>query len=318
MIVIVVGVALMSRGGHPIRAKANGTGIAPRRYHIPTQIRQERDQTTSESYNWRGYAVTGPSGSVTDVKSSSFVPFVGNTCSSVPDGYAAFWTGIDGWTSRTVEQIGTDSDCVNLEGTKTGTPTYCAWFEFCPQDAYLVGDYSENGVCESDCVSPGDRISAEARFGGGIGGPRHRGGQQFIVTITDQTRGWSFTTSSSLPGAQQSSAEWIAEAPYGCSAASGFCELSDFGIVGFGHEFAPVFNAFTNSATVCGRTGTLGSFGARVLQAVMVNYPCDSGLSHQELSARLRSSRRSITVLDLHELHRFGIPHLWLPLYSSN
>ena len=274
VIVIVVGVMLLSSGGHPIRAKANGTGIAPRRHHIPMQLHQQRDPTTAESFNWSGYGVLGPSGSVTDVKGSWVEPFVGSTCSSVPDGYAAFWTGIDGWTSSTVEQIGTDSDCVNLEGNQTGTPTYYAWFEFYPQDAYLIGDYSENGVCKSDCVSPGDRISAEVKFGGsGIERPRHRGGQQFTLTITDQTRGWSFATSSSVPGALQSSAEWIAEKPNGCPTASGLCDLADFGIVGFGREFAPVFDAFTNSATVNGMTGPLGSFGTSVQQAVLVNYP---------------------------------------------
>jgi hypothetical protein len=274
VMVIIVGVLLLSVGGNPVRAKAKGKRIAARRHHLPMQLYQMRDQTTAESYNRSGYGVLGPSGSVTDVKASWVEPFVGSTCSSVPDGYAAFWTGIDGWTSNTVEQIGTDSDCVNLEGTQTGTPTYYAWFEFYPQDSYLVGDYSENGICESDCVSPGDRISAEVRFGGwGIGRSRQRGGQQFILTITDQTRGWSFATSSSMPGALRTSAEWITEKPNGCPTAGGFCELSDFGIVGFGREFAPVFNGFTNYATVSGLTGTLGSFGASVQRAVLVNYP---------------------------------------------
>ena len=274
VIVIVVGVLPLGNGASPMRAKSLGTEIAVRRHHLPMQLRQQRDPTTAESFNWSGYGVLGPSGSVTDVKGSWVVPFVGNTCSSVPDGYAAFWAGIDGWTSSTVEQIGTDSDCVNLEGVKTGTPTYYAWFEFYPLDAYLVGDYSENGVCRSDCVSPGDRISAEVRFGGGgPGGFRHHGGQQFTLTITDETRGWSFATSSSVPSALQSSAEWIAEKPNGCPTPNGLCDLSDFGIVGFGRAFAPVFNLFTNSATVNGQTGPLGTFGTSVEQAVLVNYP---------------------------------------------
>jgi hypothetical protein len=117
-------------------------------------------------------------------------------------------------------------------------------------------------------------VRTEVRFGGiGAGGPRHREGQQFTLTITNQTRGWSFATRSSVPGALQSSAEWIAEKPNGCPTTSGLCELSDFGIVDFGREFAPVFNAFTNSATVSGMTGPLGSFGTSVQQAVLVNYP---------------------------------------------
>ena len=248
----------------------NGGAIALRRHHLPIQIHRRRDQTTAESYNWSGYAVTGANGSVTDVRSSWVVPSV--SCSGSPEGYAAFWTGIDGWTSSTVEQIGTDSDCVNLLGTQTGTPTYYAWFEFYPQDAYLIGSYSSSGVCESDCVFPGDTIAAEVKFSGSAGGGfRHRSGERFTVTITDQTRGWSFTTTSTVPGARQSSAEWIAEAPAGCNTASGICELADFGTVDFGDYFTAVLN--TAAATVAGQTQPPGGFGGSVQEAVMVNDP---------------------------------------------
>jgi Peptidase A4 family len=250
--------------------KVSPEATALRRHHLPIQIHRRRDQTTAESYNWSGYAVTGANGSVTDVKSSWVVPAV--SCSGSPEGYAAFWTGIDGWTSSTVEQIGTDSDCVNLTGNATGTPTYYAWFEFYPQDAYLIGGYSGSGVCESDCVFPGDTISAEVSFSGSAGGGfRHRSGERFTVTITDETRGWSFTTTSTVPGARQSSAEWIAEAPSGCNTASGICELADFSMVDFGDYFTAVLN--TASATVAGKTQPLGSFGSSVQEAVMVDYP---------------------------------------------
>jgi hypothetical protein len=275
LIVIVVGILPLGSGGNPMHAK--GTRITLRRHHLPMRLHQQRDPSTGESFNWSGYGILGPSGSVTDVKGSWVVPFVDNTCSSVPDGYAAFWTGIDGWTSSTVEQIGTDSDCVSLDGTKTATPTYYAWFEFYPVDSLLIGDYSENNVCESDCVSPGDKILAEVKFGSrGAGGFRHHEGQQATLILTDQTRGWSFATSSSVPGALQSSAEWIAEKPNGCPTPNGFCDLADFGIVGFGREFAPAFSLFANSATVSGISRPLGSFGTGVEQAILVNYPSGS------------------------------------------
>jgi hypothetical protein len=189
---------------------------------------------------------------------------------------------VRGWNSNTVEQIGTDSDCVNLEGTKTGTPTYYAWFEFYPQDSFLIGNYnSSTGACESDCVAPGDVISAEVKFiASGTSGPRRRTSQHFTVTITDESKAWSFTTSSTVPGAKESSAEWIAETPFGCTTASGYCDLSDFGIVDYGEEFAPVSKTVTASATIGGVTRALGGF-ANVEQAIMVSYPSGSSIMAQ-------------------------------------
>jgi hypothetical protein len=238
------------------------------RRHRPADIHRVRNQKISESYNWSGYAIAGAKGSVTDVKGSWVVPQV--TCGGTPNGYSSFWVGIDGWNSNTVEQIGTDSDCVNLLGTKTNTPTYYAWFEFYPQGSYLIGNYNRSGVCISDCVFPGDYISAEVTAGGSS--PKGaRGGPSFTVTITDKTQNWTFTTTSSVPAAQQSSAEWIAETPYGCKTASGYCPLSDFGIAYYGYEKTGVSN--TAFATVNGVTQALGKFGSSVQEAVMVNYP---------------------------------------------
>jgi len=272
-------------------AKVNGSAIALRRHHLPLQIHRRRDQTTSETFNWSGYAVTGANGSVTDVKGSWVVPAA--ACSSAPDAYAAFWTGIDGFNSNTVEQIGTDSDCVNLLGTQTGTPTYYAWFEFYPQEGYLIGSYSSSGACEADCVFPGDTMSAEVKFSGTTsGGFRHRSGDSFTVTITDETRGWSFTTTSTVRGARMSSAEWIAEAPSGCDTSSGICELADFGKADYGDYLTSVLN--TSYATVNCTTQALGSFGSNVQEAVMVNYP--SGATTMAQPSALEGSGTSFSV----------------------
>lgn len=257
-------------------SRVNSASLNPirlRRDHRPLHIHKRVNQTTTESYNWSGYAVTGPNGSVTEVKGSWVVPPA--SCSSSPDGYAAFWTGIDGWSSNTVEQIGTDSDCVNLLENKLSTPTYYAWFEFYPQDSYLIGKYTRSGTCESDCVSAGDIVSAEVQFSGTTTtGPFRRQAQQFTVTITDETQNWVFTTTSSVPGAEQSSAEWIAETPYGCNTASGYCQLSDFGTLGDGDGFTDILN--TSEATINDSTQPIGAFGNAVQQSVMVNYPSGS------------------------------------------
>lgn len=237
-------------------------------HHRPMQVHRRRDQTTSETYNWSGYAVTGPAGSVTQVQASWVVPAVNcsNTSGDGPNVYASFWTGIDGWNSNTVEQIGTDSDCQSPQGT-LNTPTYYAWFEFYPQDAYYIGNPDENFA--GYVVSPGDYISAKVTYTSSstAKGPRLSGSQQFTVTITDVTRDWTFSTTSSVRGAQQSSAEWIAETPYGCNTKSGFCYLSDFSAANYGEEFTSVQN--TAYATVSGVTQPLASF-SNYQEAIMV------------------------------------------------
>src|SRR6266852_7946500 len=100
------------------------------------------------STNWSGYAVTGASGSVSDAKGSWTVPAIQGTCPSTNQ-YSSFWVGIDGFSSGTVEQTGTDSDCQN------GAPTYYAWYEFYPHPSFLI-----NGLT----IRPGDVIEAEVRY----------------------------------------------------------------------------------------------------------------------------------------------------------
>lgn len=185
-----------------------------------------------QSTNWSGYAVTGPSGSVSDAKGSWTVPAIQGSCPSTNQ-YSSFWVGIDGFSSGTVEQTGTDSDCQN------GAPTYYAWYEFYPHPAFLI-----NGLT----ITPGDHITAEASFNG----------RSFTVTITDTTTSKSFSTSAKVHSAQRSSAEWIAEAP---SSSGGILPLADFGTVSF--------SACT--AMVSGTSGTIGSFGSSVQVITMVS-----------------------------------------------
>ncbi len=185
-----------------------------------------------QSTNWSGYAVTGASGSVSDAKGSWTVPAIQGRCPSTNQ-YSSFWVGIDGFSSGTVEQTGTDSDCQN------GAPTYYAWYEFYPHPAFLI-----NGLT----ITPGDHITAEASFSG----------RSFTVTITDTTTGHSFSTSARVHSAQRSSAEWIAEAP---SSSGGILPLANFGTVSFAACTAKVGTA----------SGTIGSFGSSVQVITMVS-----------------------------------------------
>src|SRR5262249_9979257 len=75
------------------------------------------------STNWSGYAVetnfsTPQTAAVSAVRGSWTVPDVATTTS----GYSLFWVGIDGYRSRSVEQIGTGSDYVN------GVKQFFAWY----------------------------------------------------------------------------------------------------------------------------------------------------------------------------------------------
>ena len=181
-----------------------------------------------ESTNWAGYAVPASPGGVTDVVGTWTVPAVqcgststtttgtnvraqvasngkaghGKPGSGSSSSYSSTWVGIDGDNSNTVEQIGTDQDCIN------GTPTYYAWYEMYPK-------FPVNNILQ---VKVGDTITGEVKYNG----------SQFVLSLTDNTTGRSYTTSQRAR-AQRSSAEWIVEAPY----SGGVLPLADFGTVGF-------------------------------------------------------------------------------------
>ena len=189
------------------------------------------------SLEWSGYAVTGPVGSVSDVKGSWKVPAIVGDCPTTSE-YSSFWVGIDGITSSTVEQIGTDSDC------QKGSAVYYAWYEFYPSRGYGLF-----------YVNPGDVVSAEVNYSN----------EMFTVSILDLASDRSFNASERVRSAQRSSAEWIMEAP---SSRRLSLPLANFGTVYFGSDNTGV--SATCYATVSGATGTIASFGSSVQQITMV------------------------------------------------
>jgi hypothetical protein len=151
------------------------------------------------STNWCGYVADGSN--VTDVKGTWTVPGI------IPGGcgnsYSAAWVGIDGDTSNTVEQCGTEQD---------STGQYYAWYEMYPKGSATVGP-----------VSPGDVITAEVKS---------VGGGNFLLTMTRTRNGATVTilnTTQKLNQARRTSAEWIMEAPW----SGGVLPLADFGTMGF-------------------------------------------------------------------------------------
>lgn len=157
--------------------------------------------TTTTSTNWSGYAATGANGAFTSVTTTFTQPAV--TCTS-GDQYSSFWVGLDGYSSNSVEQTGTEADCVG------SIPEYSAWYEM----------YPKFPVTYTNTVKPGDVITESVTFSGS---------KSYTLTLTDSTEGWTKTTTASSSKGARSSAEVIAEAPY----SGGVLPLADFGKVSF-------------------------------------------------------------------------------------
>jgi hypothetical protein len=157
-----------------------------------------RGLTDVESTNWSGYADTGSSFS--EVASSWTEPSA--TCSSSATQLAAFWVGIDGYSSSSVEQDGTLIECYQR------TAYQYTWWEMYPtNDIQVVGD----------TLAAGDAITSTVT----------RSGTSYTLTVTDSTHSAnSFTVTESCTSCANTSAEWIAEAPSG---SSGVYPLADFG-----------------------------------------------------------------------------------------
>jgi len=196
--------------------------------------------SNSTSSNWAGYAVTG--GRYTSVSASWVQPAV--NCSVTPTGWSSFWVGLDGDTTGTVEQTGTEADC------SSGKAVYSSWYEMYPK-------FPKN---YPDTVSPGDTFTASVTTDG-------KG--NFSLTIRDTTRGWGHTTSARLKSAKLGSAEVIAEAP---SSSGGVLPLADFGAANFsaakanGTSFANLSGRdainMVSGGTTKASTGSISSSGA--------------------------------------------------------
>ena len=198
---------------------------------------------SGSSTNWSGFAVSGTAGSITYAGASWVVPAA--TCAATGTTYSSFWVGIDGLTSSTVEQTGTDSDC------HSGTAQYYAWYEFYPNPSFLISGVS---------VSPGDVIQASVTFSGGV----------FTLYLQDVTNGGIFQKTGTVSGAKVTSAEFIAEAPALCSLTGcHLASLTNFGTVKFGQHSTGITPTCT--VTKSGVTGTLASFSTSLLKIKMVS-----------------------------------------------
>jgi Peptidase A4 family len=133
--------------------------------------------------NWGGYAVTGST--YTSVTGDWTVPAL--NCSATA-GDVSFWSGLDGYTSESVEQIGLDAVCTS--GSKI---EYNPWVEM----------YPANSIYFTDTVKAGDKMTSSVTT---------NGSGSFTLTLADPTQGWTKTYTKTLKSAALSSAEVIVEA----------------------------------------------------------------------------------------------------------
>jgi hypothetical protein len=133
--------------------------------------------------NWSGVVVTGSG--FTEVGATWTQPPA--SCNSSNDLYAP-WVGIDGYGSNSVEQTGVQSDCSSGGSSAVDS----GWYEM----------YPANPVYYGNTVRPGDSITAKVT----------RSGTSYTLVLTDNSQGWSKTTTKSYNGAN-ASAEIILESP---------------------------------------------------------------------------------------------------------
>lgn len=183
---------------------SSGTATSEVDQEITTRDTNPYQGTTQgTSTNWAGYVTTGSTYS--QVQGTWVQPSV--TCAAGETTYSAFWVGLDGDGSKTVEQLGTDANCTN------GVASYSAWWEVYPRRAIrLPSTY---------VVQPGDQITASVVVASS---------QTIVLTMTNARAGWKFSTTRPNLRFQFASAEWIAESP---SVSGELATLADFGNVTF-------------------------------------------------------------------------------------
>jgi hypothetical protein len=209
--------------------------------HAVRQHAPKHRLTAETSTNWSGYSVDGPN--ATAVTGNWTVRPA--TCARRETSWSSPWVGIDGDTSSTVEQTGTDTDC------NRGAPSYYAWWEMYPAPTQMI----------SNPIRAGDSMTGSVTYASSA----------FTMTLIDHTAGWTFRTTQSSTNAQRSSVEWIVEGPSNGT-------LTDFGTLNFGTDSATINNTShsldqfgsaanaitmtTKKGVVRAEPGTLGSGGA--------------------------------------------------------
>jgi hypothetical protein len=190
--------------------------------HGRPRVADIANSTATTSYNWAGYAdVSSTNGTFTKVSGAWTVPSV--TCTK-EDRITSDWVGLDGFSSSTVEQDGTVSQCFE------DTAVYYTWYEMYPAGTVAVGT----------SVAPGDKITASVT----------RSGSSYTLAVTDSTdtvNSFSHKATCATTTCLATSAEWIAERP---AYSIGIAPEAQFSSVPFS----------ASSETAAGKTSTISGF----------------------------------------------------------
>jgi Peptidase A4 family len=176
--------------------------------------------TSAGSYNWAGYADTSSTaGEFTKVSGSWKVPSVKCTAE---DRVTSEWVGLDGFSTSTVEQDGTASQCFK------GKAIYYDWYEMYPA-----------GTVEIHTIAAGSSITATVS----------RSGSSYTLKLTDSTNtadSFKKTATCATTTCLDESAEWIVERP--AYSTTGIVPEAQFTTVKFTR----------GSAVAAGKTVTIG------------------------------------------------------------
>lgn len=195
-------VGLFSAGAASAVAARSAISVQPVANLGPTGTRLA-GQSLEYSTNWSGYSATSTkSGAFTSVTASWTQPTL--TCASQTS-YVAFWAGLDGNGSATVEQTGTLGEC---EG---GVASYSAWYEMYPGALVYL----------PEAVKAGDSLTSTVTT---------NGSGSFTLSLDDTSWSSPATETLTLTSAKLVSAEAIAEAP---SSGNQVLPLANFGTVTF-------------------------------------------------------------------------------------
>lgn len=192
-----------------------GIGLAPNSAIAASHKTMMRLKHGTSS-NWSGYSAYGAAGSFNSISASWQQPAV--SCST-QNSYSSLWVGLDGYNDSTVEQTGTEADCIH------GKPRYYAWYEMYPRGSIAV----------NVPVHAGDQLNASVVY---------KGSNNFQLTLTNSTSGRTFSASQRLASAQRASAEVVVEAPWSW----GTLPLANFGTANFSNALAngQPLGGFTN------------------------------------------------------------------------
>jgi hypothetical protein len=153
------------------------------RTHASVYHTSNQQPSTADSSVWSGYAITGKT--ITSVTGTFTLPRL--RCAPWDqESDVAFWVGIDGFNTPTVEQTGVDVAC-GPDGAE-----YRPWYELFPLPAVFI----------NRPAAAGDHITATVR---------RTAPHKYALTLHNATASWTYTTTQTAQHDGATTAEWIAE-----------------------------------------------------------------------------------------------------------